>query len=120
MVGLYRPRSRRTLCGIGCKNVQKLGSSICPSTTVLGPQRSHSTRVLRKETLRLNSRHVALMQPFQCHVPKNHLMLHLLKDSDSCGNPCEYATLVDEALNNTLKGACRSASQLAFESSLIL
>ena len=60
------------------------------------------------------------MQPFQCYVPKNHLMLHLLKDSDSCGNPCEYATWVDEALNNTLKGACRSASQLAFESSLIL
>ena len=38
MVGLYRPRSRRTLCGIGCKNVKKLVSSICPSTTVLGPQ----------------------------------------------------------------------------------
>ena len=48
-------------------------------------------------------RHVALMAPLDCYVPKHHIVFHLLADVGRKGNPRVYATWLDEALNKTLK-----------------
>ena len=65
-------------------------------------------------------RHVALMAPLDCYVPKHHIVFHLLADVGRKGNPrfC-YAKWLDEALNQTLKGAGKYASQRTFECSVL-
>ena len=64
-------------------------------------------------------RHVALMAPLDCYVPKHHIVFHLLADVGRKGNPRFYATWLDEALNKTLKAACKYASQRTFECSVL-
>jgi hypothetical protein len=63
---------------------------------------------------------VALMAPFEVYTPKVHIMWHLLKNQLHHGNPVFYSNWVDEALNKTLKSACRMVSQSTFESSVLL
>eukprot|EP00974_Lingulodinium_polyedra_P043843 4209533-Lingulodinium_polyedra.AAC.1 len=46
-------------------------------------------------------------------------MMHLLVRTRDLGNPLLYATWRDEALNKTLKLACRETSQTGFERTLL-
>ena len=64
--------------------------------------------------------HVALMAPFDCYVPKHHLVYHLLKKVAYHGSPSFYATWQDESLNTTLKASCRLVSQPTFERSVLI
>ena len=64
--------------------------------------------------------HMALMAPMQCFVPKHHRMFRLVFNSMDQGSPSHYSTWADEGLNKTLKAACRHASQLSFERSVLL
>jgi hypothetical protein len=66
------------------------------------------------------AKHVALMVPFESYTPKYHLMFHLLYQSRFHGNPTYYATWLDESLNKTLKAACKHASHMTFEGSVLL
>ena len=65
-------------------------------------------------------RHMALMVPFDCLIPKHHIMYHLLVKSGFQGNPAVYATWLDEALNKSLKQACKNASSATFYESVLL
>ena len=51
--------------------------------------------------------------------PKRHLVLHILEHLPQKGNPKYYATWMDEALNRTLKAACRQLSQSSFEATIL-
>ena len=66
------------------------------------------------------SRHIALIVPFESFVPKHHLVFHLLLKSSFHGNPCYYATWLDESLNKVLKSACKNACAATFEGSVLL
>jgi hypothetical protein len=65
-------------------------------------------------------RHMALMVPFDCFVPKHHIMFHLLVRTGYQGNPLVYSTWLDEALNKLLKQACKNASVSTFYESVLL
>ena len=65
-------------------------------------------------------RHVSLMHPFECFIPKHQLTFHLLHMMGALGNPAVYSTWQDEALNRTLKAACKNASQACFEDSILV
>ena len=59
--------------------------------------------------------HLELERPFEVFVPKHHVILHALGESNDKGNPRAYSSWLDESLNKTLKGCCRDASQITFE-----
>ena len=63
--------------------------------------------------------HMALMAPLECFVPKHHRMFHLVFNMKYQGNPGHYSTWTDEGLSKTLKAACKHASQLSFERSVL-
>lgn len=54
------------------------------------------------------------------HIPKRHLMSHLLGSLTLHGNPRLYANWLDESLNNDLKKCCRLVSQVSFEVMVLL
>ena len=64
--------------------------------------------------------HMQLMAPEDAFTPKHHIMMHLLVNTRDLGNPLLYATWRDEALNKTLKLACRETSRTGFERTLLL
>ncbi len=64
--------------------------------------------------------HMALIATFNCYTPKHHLTFHLLANIHYLGNPTKYATWRDESLNKLLKSACRNASHLRFDISVLL
>jgi hypothetical protein len=70
--------------------------------------------------MRLYNEHVALMHPFDCYVMKHHLVVHLIANTGFHGNPNKYSTWVDESLNKVLKAACKNASPLRFDQSVLL
>ena len=53
--------------------------------------------------------------PLGIHVPKTHLMAHLILRTPNLGNPTLYQTFLDESLNKTLKQALRLCHQRRFE-----
>jgi len=65
-------------------------------------------------------KHMALIAPFQCYIPKRHLTYHLLANIHYFGNPVKYATWRDEALNKVLKKACKNSSVFKFDSTVLL
>ena len=66
-------------------------------------------------------RHLRCTQAWaDLHIPKRHLMFHLICRSLFFGNPRRYAVWEDEGLNRELKKHCRTVSQRTFESFLLL
>jgi hypothetical protein len=61
-----------------------------------------------------------LMRPFECFVPKHHLVFHAILETEEKGNPWFYAAWMDETLNKLLKGACKHAHQITFEYVVLL
>ena len=59
--------------------------------------------------------HMELMRPFDLFIPKHHVILHMLAETTSKGNPRHYSSWLDESLNKLLKACCRNASQITFE-----
>ena len=53
-------------------------------------------------------------------IPKRHLVVHMLQQLPSQGNPRQYANWLDESLNKTLRACCRQLSQATFESALLV
>ena len=70
--------------------------------------------------MELHNRHMALMAPFTCFVPKHHLLWHLLSRTKWFGNPAKYATWLDESLNKVLMQACKNACSARFDASVLL
>jgi hypothetical protein len=64
--------------------------------------------------------HMDLMRPFECFVPKHHLIFHAICGTEESGNPWKYSTWMDESLNKTLKGCCKHASQITFETTILM
>ena len=64
--------------------------------------------------------HMALMQPFECFVPKHRRMFHLIYNVRYQGNPGYCSTWAYEGLNKTLEAATKFASQLNFERGVLL
>jgi hypothetical protein len=60
-----------------------------------------------------------LMRHYEVFVPKHHVIFHALKDTAEKGNPWSYSSWLDESLNKTLKAACRNASQITFEETIL-
>ena len=58
-------------------------------------------------------RHTAEVE--DVHIPKRHLVAHLLSQMAQFGNPRRYSTWRDESLNRVFKAACRTTSQVTFE-----
>ena len=68
-----------------------------------------------------------IMDSFKCYVlimsrafpdasiPNVHLGMHLLHRLSLQGSGRNYSNWLDESLNKTLKAACRNASQMTFE-----
>lgn len=56
----------------------------------------------------------------ELHIPKRHLVAHLLAKMHWMGNPTKYACWMDESDNKILKKSCRLCSQVSFESSVLL
>ena len=52
-------------------------------------------------------------------IPKRHLVVHMLEKLPVFGNPEGYSNWYDEHLNKLLKSACRSVSQVTFETSVL-
>ena len=75
--------------------------------------------VILKDCFALFTRHMALMEEDEQYVPKHHVVLHMLRNSELLGNPTFYSTWLDETLNKTLKAACRETSQATFEASVL-
>ena len=73
-----------------------------------------------KEALDCFLIHIELMRPYDCFLPKHHLMIHPLQQTLEKGNPWFYGSWLDETLNKTLKAACRNASQMTFEYTVLL
>ena len=63
---------------------------------------------------------IELIRPYDCYLPKHHVMIHPIQKTLITGNPWYYASWKDESLNKTLKGACRNASQLQFERTVLM
>ena len=63
--------------------------------------------------------HKALMAPTQRFVPKHHRKLHLDFNSKDQGSPSHYSAWSDEGLGKSLLAACKHASQLSFERSVL-
>lgn len=61
-------------------------------------------------------KHMRLINELVDHVPKHHLMSHIVARSASLGNPWFHTTFLDESLNKELKRSLRFAHQLNFES----
>lgn len=73
-----------------------------------------------EEQIDLYKRHVSIMKTFPgYHIPKVHMMAHILKRQTVLGSFRLYATWLDESLNKDLKAACRYASQLGFEARVL-
>ena len=70
--------------------------------------------------MRAYVRHVALMTPFNCFVPKHHIVFHLIRNIGYHGNPLVYATWLDESLNKLLKAACKHAAGPTFYQNVLL
>ena len=51
--------------------------------------------------------------------PKRHVVAHAIERLSDQGNPRFFGNWWDEALNKVLKSACRTVSQVTFESSLV-
>jgi len=60
------------------------------------------------------------MQCYEVYTPKFHLLVHALLRAHHHDNPRFYATWLDGNLNKVLKVACRDASQLTLENSVLL
>ena len=60
-------------------------------------------------------RHMRLMQDFDVHLPKHHLMVHVTHRARLQGNPWRYTTFLDESLNKELKKVLRLCHQANFE-----
>ena len=73
-----------------------------------------------QEHFRKLTMHMELMRPFECFVPKHHVMFHAILETMEKGNPWFYGTWMDESLNKILKGTCRNASQITFEMTILL
>ena len=64
---------------------------------------------------------LALTQDYPCmHIPKRHLVSHLLMASQRLGNPGRYANWHDEGLNSKLRSCARFAAQVNFEATVML
>ena len=70
--------------------------------------------------MRLYQAHVSAMVPFQCFVPKHHIVFHLIAGMRWFGNPTLYSNWLDEAMNKTLKSMAKTCSQAVFEAVLLL
>ena len=60
------------------------------------------------------------MKPYECYVPKHHMMIHPMQEAVEKGNPWYYSSWLDESLNKTLKAACKNASQATFEETVLM
>ena len=70
-----------------------------------------------EEVLHTYVRFVALVGTLaRLHIPKLHLMVHLICRSQFLGNPWTYSTWEDESKNKVLKACLQNVAQLAFES----
>lgn len=56
----------------------------------------------------------------QVHIPKRHLVAHLLGNLGRQGCPRLYSNWLDESWNKCLKRACRGVSQASFEAFLLV
>jgi hypothetical protein len=66
-------------------------------------------------------RHLALTEDLEAtHIPKRHVIFHLMEQLEFLGNPRFYNVWYDEAVNKLLKDACREISQATFEHSLLV
>ena len=61
-----------------------------------------------------------IMEPLGKFVPKHHVIFHPLQQTMDKGNPWFYSAWLDESLNKQLKNACKHASQMTFESTLLM
>ena len=93
-----------------------------PLSEAIPPHISHDlvSDGLCQESMSLYVKHMALMVPFDCFVPKHHIVFHLLRNVGFQGNPLVYATWLDESLNKSLKAACKNASPATFEQSVLM
>jgi hypothetical protein len=65
-------------------------------------------------------RYCSLAECFEgLQKPKQHMVLHMLREVRWFGNVRLYATWVDESLNKDLKKACRGVSSSTFEVSVL-
>ena len=63
--------------------------------------------------------HIELMRPYDCYLPKHHLMIHPMHATPWKGNPWYHSSWLDESLNKVLKATCRHASQIRFETTIL-
>ena len=80
---------------------------------------SHVLSLCSEEAIEHMKIHIQIMRPWECFVPKHHVIFHPLQQTMEKGNPWFYSSWYDEGLNKNLKGTCRNASQLTFESTLL-
>jgi hypothetical protein len=63
--------------------------------------------------------HMELIRPFDLFIPKHHVIMHALGETNEKGNPWYYGSWLDESLNKLLKGCCRNAAQVTFEETVL-
>jgi hypothetical protein len=110
---------RRALLGADGDRLFQAGSML---ETIVRSWKSHEWVMPRSEAeknLRCMSIHMELMRPFDAFIPKHHVIFHPLLETMDKGNPWYYGSWLDESLNKILKAACKNASQMTFEETVL-
>ena len=97
------------------------GSALVQLMKVLDESSVVMTSTQIRDAFAAYQRYLALTDGIEeLRGPKRHILLHMLRQMPVQGNPKRYANWYDETLNRLLKLACRTTSQLTFETSVLL